>query len=503
MRLPLASACLVAFLLGCSGGADETKAPGVAQLPSSPGARGPQGQPGDAPAAASLDSAPLSTDPGKAPEAPAGPLAAGYVDYAVNHVIVTGQSNSVANGGDPYLTTSQPYSNLMFDSGVMPMSSCDGDGCYGYDAPTRLVPLVEGDAFFDYQVETSASGLANEISKIAHDQFGFGSTDGYPAKHDVLVSLNGRSGNTYWCLRKGSCSYHPDTMVQPFAQGMMDVANAKRLADEAGLSYAVRAVNAIHGESDHYSYSFGTPEFPLDGTDGTPGAIKDYSDALLEWQRDYETEIKKITGQKTAVPLFISQMSTWSDTPGSPIAQWQLDAHARSNGKVVLVAPGYELTVREDCIHYDAAGERRLGEYFAKAYAKTVFGGQTWEPLRPASVSRAGNVVTVKFLVPKAPLVLDTDRVVDPGNFGFDVKDAWGGAVAITSVTLAGPDTVRIELAGDASGGTVSYAMNHQAGNCIGPWQGARGNLRDSDDTPSEYGDELFNWAVHFRTAIP
>ena len=36
--------------------------------------------------------------PATAPEDD-GTLAESYVDYAVNHVIVTGQSNSVANGG--------------------------------------------------------------------------------------------------------------------------------------------------------------------------------------------------------------------------------------------------------------------------------------------------------------------------------------------------------------------------------------------------------------------
>ena len=31
----------------------------------------------------------------------------------------------------------------------------------------------------------------------------------------MLVSLHGRSGNTYWCLRKGGCDYKPGT-VKPY-----------------------------------------------------------------------------------------------------------------------------------------------------------------------------------------------------------------------------------------------------------------------------------------------
>ena len=452
-------------------------------------------------------SAPAGPGVGGEANGATGPLSAEYVDYAINHVLSTGQSNSVGNGGAPALTTQQPYSNLMFDTGVMAMSNCDGDGCYGFDAPTSFLPLVEGDRYFDYAVETASSSLANEISRLAKDSYRFGAHDGYPAKHDVLVSLHGRSGNTYWCLRKGGCAYHPDSMVKPFSQAMMEVQAAKQIADAAGLSYAVRAVTVVHGESDHYSYGAGRQEFPLDGSDGSPGKIADYGDALLEWQHDYETDSMAITGQKVGVPMLISQLSGWNDLPTSKLAQMQLDAHLRAPGKVVLVTPGYALSVREDCLHYDSAGERRLGEYFAKAYAKIVFSHEAWEPVRPVSVTRNGNVVTVKFLVPKAPLVLDTQRVTDPGDYGFEVLDN-GGATAITNVAVTAPDTVTITLASAPSGnGTrLRYAQNQPVGSCIGPGTtypgGARGNLRDSDDAPSESGNELFNWSVAFDVAV-
>jgi predicted Zn-dependent peptidase len=72
-------------------------------------------------------------------------------------------------------------------------------------------------------------------------------------------------------------------------------------------------VTAIHGESDDYAYATNTQEFPLDGTDGSPGTITSYADALLEWQRDYEAGAKAITGQTIAIPLLISQFSGWND----------------------------------------------------------------------------------------------------------------------------------------------------------------------------------------------
>lgn len=441
---------------------------------------------------------------------PPGPLTPAYTDFAINHVLVTGQSNSVANGADPPLTTTAPagYGNLRFNTGVMSMKGCNGDGCTTYDTPSSFVPLVEGDSFFGYAVETPSSGIAYEISNLAKQRYEFGTNPEYPTKHDVLVSVHGRSGNTYWCLRKGFCNYNQERgHLSPFAQAMSEVQSAKALAASAGKSYVVRAAVAIHGESDHYSYVAGTPEFPLPGTDGTPGKIKDYADALVEWQQDYESSVKAITSQTQPVPLLVSGLSGWTTTRESKLVQMQLDAHIRAPGKVVYVTPAYPLEVRNDCLHYSAKGSRRLGEYFGKVYAKIVFGGETWEPVRPKTVTRAGNAITVKFHVPKPPLVLDTTNVSKADNFGFDVYDN-GNLVAVSGVTVAG-DTVTITLASAPSGVNMrlKYAQNYKAGGCIGPGieyaGGARGNLRDSDDTPSQFGNPLWNWGVNFDVAVP
>jgi hypothetical protein len=487
----------VALLAGCSGrGQDD--APPLADSDRPPPA--PTTKSGPDPKGAGTTSGGSTGDDGSnPPPADDGTMSKSYVDYDINHVIVTGQSNSVANGGTPYLSKSQPFNNMMFDTGVMPMDGCDGDGCYGWQPPQSFMPLVEGDIFFEYAVETSGSGMANQISNLATTRFGM-------PKHDVLVSLNGRSGNTYWCLRKGSCAYHPSTMVAPFEQAMNDIRAAKSIADAQGATYAVRGVTSIHGESDHYAYGLGTQEFPLDGTDGTPGKIQDYADALVEWQADYEADATAITGQQVGVPLFISQLSGWNDVAYSKLAQMQLDAHVRAPGKVILVTPGYHLSIATDCLHFDAAGERRLGEYFAKAYSRTVFGGIAWEPLRPKTVTRAGNVLTVKFLVPKAPLVIDTDRVSDPGNYGFTIVDDAGAQ--IQKVELAGADSVTITLDRAPSNATLRYAQNQVPNTCIGPGTvfpgGARGNLRDSDETPSQSGgDALYDWSVAFAVAVP
>jgi hypothetical protein len=466
---------------------------------------------GDASDASDAADAPDAYEAGPPPPPP-GPLSPTYVDYDINHVLITGQSNAVANGGTTLLSNVQPFTNLMFNTGVMPMTTCDGNGCKAYQTPNAFLPLVESDQFFSYKVETAANGIADEISHLAAQRFEFGVRAEYPTKHDVLASVHGRSGNTYWCLRKGFCQYNADRgHISPFGQGMMEVTSAKTLAAAAGKTHVVRAVVAIHGESDHYAYVNGTPEFPLTGTDGVPNAIKDYSDGLVEWQRDYESSAKAITGQAESVPLFISAISGWTTTRTSQVAQWQLDAHIRAPGKVVYVTPAYPFSVMNDCLHFDSNGQRRIGEYFAKAYAQVVFAAKPWEPVRPKTITRAGNVVTVTYHVPVPPLTIDTVHVTNPGSYGFDFLDN-GAIVAIANVAVSAPDTVTITLGAVPSGVNMRlrYAQNQDvnpATRCIGPGTvyggGARGNLRDSDATPSKYGYDLWNWGANFDFVAP
>ncbi len=491
------SVVFVACLVGCSAekkqnAALETK-PDAASEPAETASNRPDG----AAPAPSLDA---GGDAGSDAAAPRP-----YKHYDINHVLSTGQSDSVANGASPFLTSVQPFGNLSFDVGVMTASGCDGDGCLRYDKPSDFIPLVEGDEFFSYGVETMSAGLANQATVFARDWFAKVGLP--PLRHDMLVSLHGRSGNTYWCLRKGSCNYTPGYLA-PFDEALMQVNSAKAIAAAKGKTYVVRAVTAIHGGSDHYQnereLSF------IDRTDGN-GTVGNYAEALIEWQHDYETEVRAITGQSEPVPLFVSQFGSWTDTPTSRIPVRQMEAHVRTAGKVVVVTPNYPFVHYEDCLHYSNYSQRRLGAYFAKAYQRVIVEGGTFEPLRPLAVTRAGNVLTVKFHVPVPPLVIDTTRVTDPGNYGFTYADSTSSA-SVASVALAGPDTVTVTLTTAPTGAErkLRYALNAPIPHaCPGPTGGARGNLRDSDATVAYHTDasgapyELFNWAVHSEMDVP
>jgi hypothetical protein len=417
-----------------------------------------------------------------------------YEHFDINHVISTGQSNSVAHEGRPILSTSQPYANLMFDVGIMTSGTCEREGCRTYQKPNGFLPLVEGDSFW-YPVETMSAGLANQAAKMA--------TAAGKNGHDLLVSLAGRNGLTYWCLRKGGCNFLDPSYLNAFDESMKQVEDAKAIAAAKGKTYVVRAVTVVHGESDDYAWATGTQEVPLDGTDGTPGAINSYTDALLEWQRDYEAGVKTRSGQTLGVPMLISQFSGWNDFPRSHVTQMQFEAMMKSQYKVSIVTPGYILEWHDDCRHYNNHGERHLGEYFAKAYNTIVVEGKKWAPVHPTNVTIAGSVITAKFYVPVPPLVLDTTRVTDPGNFGFEVADEAGNELAISKVELDGADTVKVTLANAPAGKTkLRYAFKGTPHSCPGRFVGPRGNLRDSDATASQNGYELFNWGVHFEVPV-
>lgn len=547
---PLAAVwAVIAVAAGCSGdGAQPAPAPGEeaggggdatsdapapvdsgggGDAPSGDGGGGDAGggdaSGGDASTDASSDApddAPL-LDGGDAGDA-APPIS--YKPFDINHVLSTGASDCVANGASPPVTAAQPFANLSFDVGVMTAGTCNGSGCKAYQTPAAFIPLVEGDRFFNYGVETMSSGLANQASVFASEYF---TKVGMPAlTHDVLVSMHGRSGNEYWCLRRQTANLSPGANVcyysaglgyiPPFDEAMMQVQNAKALAQAAGKTYVVRAVTVIHGqgESDSNEQNFTF----LQSTDGSGRRLLNYTDGLLDWWNDFNVEVPKITGQVEPIPLFVSQFGSMT-TATSIIPQRQLDAHTSSNGKVILVTPNYPFQHYTDCNHYTNYSQRRLGAYFAKAYQRVVIEGGKWEPTRPLSVTRAGNVLTVKYVVPVPPLVIDTVRV-DPSGANFPVAPVYGFiyrdstmSASITNVAVTAPDTVTITLSNAPTGANrvLRYAFESEtsATRCPGPTHGARGNIRDSDDTPGYHTDqagnayELHNWSVAFQMPVP
>lgn len=376
------------------------------------------------------------------------------IDY-VNQILSTGQSLSVGINSSPALTTTQPYSNLMLTGGAG-----------GIGAGGSFTPLVESG------VETISSSMANTITAndIGND-------------FDVAVSLHGVSGYTYSQLKKGT---------GPYSNGMNQVTNAKSAALTLGRTSRVIGVTTIHGETDNYN--------------GVSGAT--YQTYLEEWQHDYDTDVKAITGQTSTVPLFLCQMSSfmssYANTPTSEIPIYQLKAAEDNPGKIVLVAPKYFFNY-SDRHHLTAASSRWLGEYYGKVIKKVTIDHETWRPLTPDTVTRNANIIYADFHVPSGNLAFDTTLVSARTNYGFEYYDSTSSAT-ISSVEILDSNTVKVILSGTPTGANqrLRYAYTGIAGTDTGSHNAgsAAGNLRDSDNYPSLYGNTLYNWAVHFDAPI-
>ncbi|HVJ92741.1 MAG TPA: sialate O-acetylesterase [Labilithrix sp.] len=384
----------------------------------------------------------------------------------INHVLITGQSLAVGVSGAPPLSLTQPFGNLMFNTGVMA----------GANELERFEPLVEGDTIPGSKavVETMSSGFANLVAERARADGG--------NVHDLLVSVSASGAKPYSRLKKGT---------KPYDDALAQVVAGRDISQKMGKSYAVLAVLNVHGESDHAEKK------------------TDYLQNLLEWQADYERDVRALTGQREPVPMFHTQISSWTrlmkGTETSAIPGAQLAAHVESGGKIVLVGPKYHLSYSKDGVHLTSEGYRHMGEDYAKAYHRVVVEGKRWEPLRPIAITREGERITVKFAVPVPPLVLDTELVSDPGDYGFEYSDASASSPRITRVEVTAPDTVVVTLSAvpTADDRHLRYAFTGTRGARSGPQTGARGNLRDSDATPSRSGQRLYNWCVHFDQPVP
>jgi hypothetical protein len=381
--------------------------------------------------------------------------------YDIHHVLGTGQSLSVGTVGVPALTTTQPFTNLMFDGGVIPEKDLGS-----------FVPLAEGDLIPGsmMRVETHSAGFANLVTQLAG------------GKYTILVSQHGIGGEPYSALKKGGTR-------EAYANGIAQATAGRDVAAALGKSYVVTAITNVHGETDHMIGN------------------ANYTHDLLEWQSDYDTDVRALTKQSEPIPMFESQISNWTKfgTPTSAIPAQQLAAHVQAPGKIVLVGAKYHLPYVSDGIHLTNQGYRHMGEDYAKAYKRTILDGAPWEPLRPKTVTRSGDVITIVFHVPSPPLVFDTKLVTDPGKMGFEYADDSGAAAPkIASVAIAGAHTVKVTLsaAPTAANGRIRYAFTGTPGAAAGPTTGPRGNLRDSDPTPSRGGYPLYNWCIHFDEPV-
>lgn len=401
-----------------------------------------------------------------APSAPVSAIpSATALHVSNNQIIATGQSNAQGSYAFPVLTTTQPYNNKMLNANG-----------------TALIPLAEPiTGGMSWTGETMSSSFANNVTRLTQPTI---------PNYVSIISLNAIAGVPYTSLKQGTDIYN---------HALSDVRAAKLQSNVLGnKTLIVPAVTTLHGETD----------------EGNGTTADQYEDYLLEWQNDYQNDIRAITGQEEPVRLFTYQMNSWiwfgSAVPHTALGQY---AAAKNNpDKIVMVTSEY-IFDPADGVHLTNYSQRRLGEYFAKIYKKVVIDGEDWSPLMPTSVSMTGNVITATFHVPVPPLAFDTTAVLAQANYGFEYADSSNSA-SITNVAITGPDTVQVTLSNVPTGSNprLRYAYTGTPWSNVGSHIAGtpRGNLRDSDTTeatvdaavPAYMGGYLRNWSLTFDEAV-
>lgn len=420
-----------------------------------------------------------------------------YTIALLIHKIVVGQSNAFGRGAfvlDPSAvyevmgTTANPVMGDVFSK----TDSIYVDYCltmFSTDTvdfrPLKAIPDIATDVNGNItgSGETLLPGWANSFQKWLRD--------GHYLPQRTVATVHAIGGTKYPVMKKGTATYN---------NALLRVTRAKAIAATKGWNYEVQSISIVHGEAE--------------GSDTTQAIYEGY---LLEWWSDYNTDFKAITGQQRDIAAFLIGLSTFTaENQQIPLAQL---AASEKYPPLIYVCPSYMFPYGDE-VHRLANGNFKHGEYEMRAERHWI-AGRKWHPLKPKSVTKVDNVVTVQLNNtvygtsetpgPVGALTLDTTNVTNPGNYGFRVADS---TTSIVSVALGsdGSSVVLTLSATPESAAKIEYAMQYDLRNTGAPADpyirfptaGARGNVRDSDarDLSAFDSAPLYNWLVPFRQVI-
>jgi hypothetical protein len=394
----------------------------------------------------------------------------GAAPWDITHVITYGQSLSQGFFNKPVLSSRQRYSSLRFNGGVRAQDGVQSEGAEV--AYKQFVPLVEtqwGD-----KAETPTSGTLNMAMQLIEQE-----------------NLQSHANLPYRFVGSapGEGSMDIATLSAPeryYARLFRDIAQGKRLADARGKTYGVGAITWTQGESD----------------DSGQTSIPVYVARLRSLRADVDRDAKAMTGQKQDVEMIAYQMATHRHFGQRypHIALALLEA-SHEDPHIHLAVPMY-LFRYVDGGHTDNRSTEWMGAY----YGLVLIDRETWKPLEPLTWQRLGAIAMLRFNVPAPPLKWDSTQVAGNSDYGFSLRLPSGNLLPIRSVSITGPDEVRITAQSPIPAGTrVEYAFNGVgvAGSRYGP----RGNLRDSQGDAIRFNDgresmRLDNWCVIFDVQL-
>lgn len=246
---------------------------------------------------------------------------------------------------------------------------------------------------------------------------------------------------------------------------------------------------------------------------------------LFPWQGEADANSAGTTESSFMTPWLGINANYGTDT-GQPLPHmvpYQLSSHTmRSPGynpnpglawlkmaeeydHVSLSHPMYFLDYQPlpDGVHLLPASSRLGGCFSGKAAVHYLRTGEKFQPLRPVLLERDNKIITIELFVPAGNAVVDTENVSDPGDLGFEIFDKVTGALLPIDDLYTLGNRLRIVLASLPSNPTVTaYALGSTLnGQPAGRFTGARGCIRDQDDTRAYFDTSvrLYNRLVMFK----
>ncbi len=388
----------------------------------------------------------------------------------IMHLFSYGQSLSRGTMCVNPINTTQPYQNLTFRTGVL-------DRDYENADYTSFIPLIAWDNGKG-EAESPICGFANGFVEL---QLSKGDAS---EMWQMFGSAPGEGGRSVSYLSKGNSSRYADLLKQ--------VSGAMATANKLSKTYSVWAVAWTQAEQDY---------------EGNTSRIA-FKQRLIQLHDDLKTDIPKITGQKFTPPLICYQNAShrYYKKLRNDLGLALLDASLERND-IMIACPMYQFEYYWDSLHLIAETSQQLGKYYARALDYVMTTGEKWLPLQVKNIIVQGRIIDIEFT--KNNLVFDTNLVTQTHNLGFDI---WQNDILqdlISSVTLADKSRVRIVLSADLpSGAYLTYARGRDGDPYkSGKFEGARGNLRDSNGDTDNYTDRqgvkyMHNWCVAFEIKL-
>lgn len=306
---------------------------------------------------------------------------------------------------------------------------------------------------------------------------------------DTLVCIfpGGQDGTVIADLGKGS---------KPYNKFLHDIETAYCSAKRRGWDFVMPALCWMQGETDVTSYP-----------------RTNYRSLFLQFVKDINHDVKRITGQKQDIEVICYQSNPVTRASNfNPLAyncsetsvpETQLEL-VRDHPSFHASGPTYPYNFVHEIIHIDGESQKCHGVLVALAAIDILKKEDNMRGLFPFRAQSHNNEVVVDFSVPCPPLTFDTILVSNPGHYGFSVITPDNRNI-IQKVIIQN-NRVRLICSESSKGCHVRYAVNGEKMKS-GRLNGPRGNLRDSQGdsiTTAIHGKSypIHNWCYQFDMPI-